>query len=512
MKISKLLRFLFSRMVIVGIILAIQVIWFVAILVEFSNYSIYITTGCTILSGIAVLWIINKPDNPAYKIAWIIPILALPILGGLLYLAFGTKKPSKRMRENLARTIGETKHLLEQDKEVFNDLKKEDEGAAGQANYIDKFAGYPIHKNTTAEYHKIGEQSYKVLLEELKKAEHFIFMEYFIIEEGIMWNSILEVLESKAKAGVDVRLMYDDVGCINLLPYGYDKQLEEKGIKCIAFNPFVPVFSVAMNNRDHRKITVIDGHTAFSGGINLADEYINEKVRFGHWKDTGIMVKGEGVWNFTLMFLQMWNAYRKTDSDYEVFKPHVNKKDEFVSDGFVQPYGDSPLDGEGVGESVYMNILNNAKRYVYIFTPYLIIDNEMNMALCLAAKRGVDVRIVTPGIPDKKMVFRLTQSYYKQLIKAGVKIYEYTPGFIHAKSFVCDDKFATVGTINMDYRSLYLHFECGVFMYNNSAIKDIKEDSLETIGKSKEITIEDCNRGLFIRIGQVILRVFAPLM
>ncbi len=499
-------------MVIVGIILVIQVAWFVTVLVKFSNYSMYISSACTILSGLAVIWIINKPDNPAYKIAWIIPILVMPILGGLLYLAFGTKKPSKKMRQKLEVVYGETRHLLKQDEEVMNELKNEDEHVAGQAHYIANSAGFPIHKNTTVQYHKIGEESYDVLIKELKKAKHFIFMEYFIIEEGIMWNSILEVLEEKAKAGLDVRLMYDDVGCLTLLPYGYGNQLEAKGIKCIAFNPFTPIFSVAMNNRDHRKITVIDGHTAFSGGINLADEYINEKMRFGHWKDTGIMVKGEGVWNFTLMFLQMWNAYRKTDSAYEVYRPHVNSEKEFVSDGYIQPYGDSPLDGEVVGESVYMNILNSAKRYVYIFTPYLIIDNEMITALCLAAKRGVDVRIVTPGIPDKKTVFRLTQSYYSQLIKAGVKIYEYTPGFIHAKSFVCDDEIATVGTINMDYRSLYLHFECGVFMYKTSAIKDIKADSIDTIAKSKEITIEDCNRGLFIGLGQAILRGFAPLM
>lgn len=508
----KLLKFLLSRMVIVGIILAIQVAWFVGILVAFSNYSMQISLACALLSWIAIVWIINKPENPAYKIAWIIPILSFPILGGLLYLAFGTKKPSKAMREKLAKVIGETRHFLIQNEEVFDEVKSLDEHVAGQAYYIANSAGFPIHKNTEVQYHKIGEESYAILLEELKKAKHFIFMEYFIIEEGHMWNSILNVLEDKAKAGVDVRLMYDDVGCLTLLPYGYDKQMEAKGIKCIPFNPFVPIFSVAMNNRDHRKITVIDGHTAFSGGINLADEYINEKVRFGHWKDTGIMVKGEAVWNFTLMFLQMWNAYRKTDDDYEVFRPHVNKQDTFISDGFVQPYGDSPLDGEVVGESVYMNILNNAKRYVYIFTPYLIIDNEMTTALCLAAKRGVDVRIVTPGIPDKKTVFRLTQSYYSQLIRAGVKIYEYTPGFIHAKSFVCDDEVATVGTINMDYRSLYLHFECGVFMYKTSAIRDIKADALDTIAKSKEITIEDCNRGLFIGLGQAILRGFAPLM
>ena len=396
--------------------------------------------------------------------------------------------------------------------EVMEEINERKDVSLGHTSYIKNVARFPMHKNTETKNYSSGEENYADLLKELKKAKKYIFMEYFIIEEGKMWDSILEILEEKASEGVDVRLIYDDMGCISLLPYGYDKTLEKKGIKCIAFNPFKPLVSLVMNNRDHRKITVIDGHTGFTGGINLADEYINEKERFGYWKDTGIMLKGAAVWNLTIMFLEMWNSSRKTDTNYSIYKPEINQTETIVNDGYVQPYGDSPLDGEVVGENVYMNIINSAKEYVYIYTPYLIIDNEMMTALCLAAKKGVDVRIVTPGIPDKKVVFKLTRSYYRQLIEAGVRIYEYTPGFIHAKVFLSDDKIATVGTINMDYRSLYLHFECGVYLYKTKSITSIKEDVFDTLEQSKEFTKEDLKNGRRFELWQAILRVFAPLM
>ena len=508
----KILRFLFSRMVIVGLMILVQLLVFIFLLVKFSHYSALISMLGTIISALVVLWIINKSDNPAYKLAWIIPILIFNIAGGVLYLILGNKKPSKNMRLRLEKVRSKTSESLNQDSKILDELREENKTILGQVNYINNASSYPMHKNTEAKYFKIGEENYEALLKELKKAKKYIFMEYFIIEEGKMWNEILSILEEKAKEGLDVRLMYDDMGCLNLLPYGYDKILEKKGIKCIAFNPFKPLLSLAMNNRDHRKITVIDGHTGFTGGINLADEYINEKVRFGHWKDTGIMLKGEAVWNLTIMFLEMWNANRQTDEDYSIYRPEVHQLQTTISDGFVQPYGDSPLDEEVVGENVYLNIINNAKDYVSIFTPYLIIDNEMMTALCLSAKRGVDVKIVTPGIPDKKNVYMLTRSYYPQLLEAGVKIYEYTPGFIHAKVFLCDDEIATVGTINMDYRSLYLHFECGTYLYKCKCIDDIKKDVLDTISKSREYTDEDLKKGKGNSLWQAVLRVFAPLM
>ena len=508
----KLLKALFSRMVIVGVILFLQVVYFLVLLLKLGNYSTEIHVMFTVISILVVLYIINKNDNPGYKLAWIVPILAFPLLGGILYLAMGDKKPARKMRKKLE-IVGEiTNPLLYQSPKIINDIEEKNLLVAGQVKYLQERVGYPVYMNTQTEYFDIGEDYYRALLEELKKAKHFIFMEFFIVEQGMMWNSILEILEQKAKEGVDVRFMYDDVGCVSLLPYKYYQQLEAKGIKSIAINPFRPIFSVAMNNRDHRKIVVIDGYIGFTGGINLADEYINQKERFGHWKDTGIMLKGDAVWSMTIMFLQMWNANRPTDDDYAVYRPHLYYKEKINGLGYVLPYGDSPLDSETTGENVYLNIINAASRYVYIFTPYLITDNEMMTALCLAAKRGVDVRIVTPGIPDKKIVFKLTQSYYPQLIKAGVKVYQYAPGFLHAKCVVSDDEVATVGTINFDYRSLYLHFENGIFLYQTKTVEKVKEDILATIEKSEQISHGYLKHGLFRDLFRAVLRLFAPLM
>ena len=348
-------------------------------------------------------------------------------------------------------------------------------------------------------------------MRELKKAEKFIFLEYFIIQEGKMFNSILEILEEKAKQGVDVRLIYDDVGCIVTLPHNYKNTLEAKGIKCRVFNPIKPFFTRRLNNRDHRKIVVIDGDVGFTGGINLADEYINEYEKHGYWKDAGIMLKGDAVWNLTVMFLSMWDYIDNKEEDYIKFKPSKNKY--YNSKGYVQPFDDSPLINEPIGETVYLNLINKAKDYIYINTPYLIIDNEMMTALCLASKRGIDVKIVTPGIPDKKTVFKLTRSYYHQLIENGVEIYEYTPGFVHAKVFVSDDDTATVGSINLDYRSLYLHFECGVFIYNNSEVDKVERDFQQTLAKSHKVTLMEVKKQtIATKISGQVLRLIAPLM
>ncbi len=383
-----------------------------------------------------------------------------------------------------------------------------------QSEYLTRYAGYPIYENTTAQYLSPGEKKFEKLVEELKKAEHFIFMEYFIIEEGVMWNTVLDILVQKVKEGVDVRVIYDDVGCLRTLPYKYNEKLESLGIKCEVFNPFRPALEVVINNRDHRKIAVIDGHTAFTGGINLADEYINEYPKHGHWKDASIMIHGEAVWSFTLMFLQVWSFLRPSpQDDYELYRPHKYHPQPFKSDGFLQPYGDSPLDGEPVGENAYINMITKAKKYVYINTPYLIVDNEVVTVLKLAAKGGVDVRIVTPHIPDKWYVHLMTSAYYATLIEAGVEIYEYTPGFIHSKTCVSDDDTAIVGTINFDYRSLYLHFECGLWMFNSSEVNAVKEDFLETLKLCQKITLEDCKKvPWYTRFARALFRIFAPLM
>lgn len=508
----KIGKMLLNRLTIFGLLLIVQFCWSIAFLTKLASFSTEVSIAFTIISILAVLWIINRDENPAYKMSWIILILLVPLLGGVFYLVAGHKRPSRGLRRRLEAEQERRKEDLSQDPNIMKALEETEPHVAGQFRYVSEKAGYPVYQNTTARYYSLGEDLFRELLEELEKAEHFIFMEYFIVEDGLMWGSILRILEEKAKAGVDVRFMYDDMGCVSLLPANYEKQLEAKGIQCMAFNPFIPFLSLVMNNRDHRKITVIDGHTAFSGGVNLADEYINEKVRFGHWKDTGFMLRGEAVWNYTVMFLNIWNAFRHTDVSYEAFRPHRNHPAAFQSDGYVQPFGDSPLDEEIVAENVYLNILNQATDYVYIFTPYLIIDHEMETALCLAAKRGVDVRIVTPGIPDKKVIFQITRSYYTPLLKAGVRIYEYSPGFLHAKSYVCDDELAVVGTINMDYRGLYLHFECGTCFYQNHIVNQVKQDSLKTMEAGREVQIQDVRKGFFGSLFCAVLRVFSPLL
>jgi cardiolipin synthase len=356
---------------------------------------------------------------------------------------------------------------------------------------------------------------FEAMKREIAEAKRFIFLEFFIIERGEMWDSILELLESKSREGVEVRIMYDGMGSFTVLPYNYIKVLQEKGLKAKVFSPIKPVISSYQNNRDHRKILVIDGHTAFTGGINLADEYINRKVRFGHWKDTGIMLKGDAVTSFTMMFLQMWNISEKEPEKYDIYlrDPEYFYPLELNMDGFVIPYGDSPLDKESVGEEVYLDIINNARYYVHIMTPYLILDYEMVKALTFAAKRGVDVSIILPHIPDKKYAFLLAKSHYGELIRAGVKIWEYTPGFMHAKVFTSDDTKAAVGTINLDFRSLYLHFECGTYLYRNEVIRDVERDYQETLSLCRRISLEDIpNDPWYERFAGRALRLFAPLM
>lgn len=507
------LKNIFNRMVIVGLLIILQLGILITVIWKLSTYFMYFYGISLLLSAIVLLHLISKEGNPSYKIAWAIPILLFPVFGGFLYILLGNTKTNKKLTKGLNEINERTIQFLKQDPKIIEDIQAEDRSIANQMKYIKDFSLFPAYKNTTSEYLSPGEDFYARLIQELKKAKHFIFLEYFIISEGLMWDSILEILEEKAKQGVDVRLIYDDIGCLKTLPYKYNERIEKMGIKCMVFNKLAPVVSLIMNNRDHRKITVIDGHTGFMGGVNLADEYINKYERFGHWKDAAIMLKGDAVWNLTIMFLQMWEFHHGIKEDYTLFKPHMYHPDTFESDGYVQPYGDSPLDNETVGENVYLNILHKAKEYVYISTPYLIVDNEMMVALELAAKSGVDVRIITPHIPDKWYVHTLTRAYYLPLIEAGVKIYEYTPGFIHSKTYVCDDEIGIVGSINMDYRSLYLHFECAVLLYKSKTIAKIKEDYIKTLDECIGITQDDCTHISWSkRLLRAILRLFAPLM
>ncbi len=499
-----------NRMSLTAFAVLSQLFWTAVFILQLSEYYMFANIALVVLSLFVVVYIINGRSNPSVKLAWIVPIMIFPLFGGLAYLFFGTKKPMKKITTAISSQEEKTKSLIPGCKGLLNDIKAEDIHIYSQLEYI-KRMGFPVYKDTAAKYFPLGENYFESLLEDLKNAKEFIFMEYFIIAEGKMWNSIFDVLKDKAKGGVEVRVMYDDVGCINTLPSDFKATLKNAGIKCQAFNHFVPVLSIVANNRDHRKIAVIDGNIAYTGGVNIADEYINEKERFGHWKDTGVRLEGRAVWGFTHMFLNIWNAFDKSDEDISIFMPRIKAE----SDGYVVPYGDSPLDNEIFAENVYINIINNAVEYVYIFTPYLIIDTQTITSITLAAKRGVDIRIMVPGIPDKRQAYELARSHYPELIENGVKIYEYTPGFVHAKSFVADDNIAVVGTINLDYRSLYHHFECGCIFYKSGIIDDIKRDFLSTAAKSE--LVEDPKTkykitGAIQSIYYAFLRLFAPLL
>lgn len=490
-------------------ILQIGVISFFLLKYSESFFDFYLAS--LTLSIIIVFIIINNKSNPSYKIAWIVPVMIFPIFGGLFYLLYGGNKLSTREKLKMVIQNIEMTNSLKQDDEIIKKIGDKSIYAKNQSEYILNYAKCPVYNNTETTYFKIGEEKFEALLRELKKAEKFIFLEYFIIQEGKMFNSILEILEEKAKQGVDVRLIYDDVGCIVTLPHNYKNTLEAKGIKCRVFNPIKPFFTRRLNNRDHRKIVVIDGDVGFTGGINLADEYINEYEKHGYWKDAGIMLKGDAVWNLTVMFLSMWDYIDNKEEDYIKFKPSKNKY--YNSKGYVQPFDDSPLINEPIGETVYLNLINKAKDYIYINTPYLIIDNEMATALKIAAKSGVDIKIVTPYIPDKKFVHAVTKSYYESFIKDGIEIYEFTPGFMHAKTFVVDAEYGVVGSINLDFRSLYLHYECGVWLYKTDSIKSMKDDYLETLKRCHKVTMEECKNTSSIRkVLRLIIRMFAPLL
>lgn len=467
----------------------------------------------TLLDIIMIIYIHNTDDNPSYKLAWVMLISVIPLFGGLTYLYLRMQFSRRIFIKLQERSTEYGNNYLHQSDGVKMLLEYENKRMANLSNYILNVSSYPVYNNTSVKYYSVGDLQFEDMVKELKKAERFIFMEYFIISPGYMFDTISEILIKKARNGVEVRIMYDGVGTQINMSEKYFRKLSNCGIKCKIFNSFRPFLSSVQNNRDHRKILVIDGHTAFNGGTNIADEYINQKERFGHWKDTALMIKGNAVWNMTVMFLQLWEMNEKQMCNYMEFIPKYNVKGTFIGDGFVQPFSDSPLDDEHIGELVYMDIINNAEHYLYITTPYLIPDNELLTSLKLAAKKGVDVRIITPHIPDKWYAYVIAWTYYPELIKAGVKIYEYTPGFIHAKNFVSDDNIGVVGTINLDYRSLYLHFECATILYKCSAVFDIKNDFIETQSRSQLITLEDCNkRPLLNKIGGYILRMFAPLL
>ncbi len=500
------------RAILVFSTLALQVVFWVVLIFLLGSYVDLLIAILLIVNFIVTINIIIGDTYPETKITWIIILNAVPLIGAVVYLVYGKQKLSKKRKAVLKNIEFEQKKGLENVNKFYPDFFKQNHNIIRQSEYIRNIANSPAYTNTEIEYFALGEHKWHAMLKELKLATKFIFLEYFIIEEGKMWGEIEKILVEKAKNGVDVRIMYDDLGCLMTLPMNFSKRLKTHNIDCRAFNKFNNLFNSNFNNRDHRKICVIDGNVAFTGGVNLADEYINYIDKHKHWKDTAVMFKGEAVYNLTVMFLSMWSSLTSKIEDYSKYAPTKTYK----ADGIIQPYCDTPLDKDAVGENVYMSMLNCAKNYVYITTPYLIISREMMVSIMTAAKSGIDVRLMLPGVPDKKSIFFLSRSYYKELLRAGVKIYEYTPGFIHSKMFVCDDETAVVGTINLDYRSLALHYECGAFIYNSSVVKEIKQDFLNTQNECEEITINNypyqgkLKFVQFVLLG--ILRTFSPLL
>ena len=508
--IVKFFNRILNRITVTVVLVALQLAWLAWVFFALTTGAarVWVTGVLNGLSLLIILYLVRKDENSAYKVGWIALIGLLPLLGGALYLAFGNKRPSRRLRSKMQAV--EQAHRADRAQQPGQAAGLCDENR-GVSRYLTQYGCYPAWQNTTARYFSCGEAMYPALLADLEKAEKSIFLEFFIVSQGKMWQGVEDILRRKAAQGVDVRLIYDDFGSLLGLPKDFVVRMERAHIRCIPFNPVVPLLSLVMNHRDHRKIVVIDGKVAYTGGINLADEYINEEERFGYWKDAALRTEGAAVWNFTVMFLDHWNAFRPSEEDYAPFMPQAEALSA-QSDGVIQPYGDSPLDEEALAETVYLNIINQAQRYVYIYTPYFAVGETMLEALKAAAKRGVDVRLVLPGIPDKKLVFRLSRSYYLPLLRAGVRIYEYTPGFLHAKCWVSDDVTAVVGSINMDYRSLFLHFECGVLLQKNSQVAVLRDDVRATLPQCREIQVTECRTSLPGTVLDSVLRLLSPLM
>lgn len=495
------------RAVFVGFSLVLQLGWLLLMILELNAYSTYISLFTSLLTSLVVLRLYSKHTNSAYKIPWIMLMMALPVMGLSLYLLTEVAITPRSIRGRIASLRSRAQAYLPQEEQILEELAIQDRSAANQCGYLWKYDHSPVYRNTKVDYFGHGAQALEAMKADLEQARDFIFMEYFIVEDARAFDEIREILRRKAAQGVDVRLLYDDIGSVGFANWAFARELNGDGIRCQVFNPAVPVLNLFMNNRDHRKITVIDGRVGYTGGYNLADSYFGMSFPFGLWKDTGLRLEGEAVKSLTATFLELWSVTAREEPDYERFLSVTHRTE---SDGFVQPYADSPLDGEQTAENVYLNLISGAKKYVWCMTPYLIITDELSRALELAAKRGVDVRILTPGIPDKKAIYGVTRSYYARLVTNGVRIFEYSPGFCHGKQCLVDGNMASIGTSNLDYRSLYLHFENNVLLYACSCLKDMQRDFAETFDLCREVT--DSYRSAPLRIWQCILRLFAPML
>ena len=513
-----------SGIIVTGVIFLLEIALIIFGVVYFSvTFGIVLLAVMYTLSVITGLVVVNCRSNANYKISWLFFIIVMPFLAIFCFILFANKKFTKRELRQIRPIIEASKSALESrfGKDDIDKLDKvKDADAINISTYIRDYSYNGIYTATKTTYYSWGETGFPVMLEKLKKAKHYIFMEYFIIAEGEMWQAILDILVEKAKEGLDIRLIYDDFGCYKYLPKKYDKTLRNLGIKAYPFNKIKPLVEFRMNNRDHRKIMVIDGYIGFTGGINIADEYINRIQRFGKWKDNLILLEGEAVFGLTSLFLSNWVIVDKSKDpktinylDYLPVRHQHEYINTIVNDGYIQPYGSVPFTYETIGENVYIHLISRAKKYIHITTPYLVLDDALINALCLAAKSEIEVKIITPHIPDKKVVFEITRSYYKILMENGVQIYEYEPGFIHEKTIIVDGEMATVGTINFDYRSLFLHMENGTFLYQCSCINDMEKDFKDTLRECIAYSYEMVsNIGLFKRIWRAILRIIAPLV
>lgn len=517
------------RVLITGGLLLLQVIAFILLVLYFSEYSSLFYTSNIVISITAAIYLVNSTTQVNYKFSWILLISIAPIFGGLFFLLFGLHPKSHGVSKLLIEIHDKSERAFsiakDSDRAIPTDIQ-----AASQATFLKKTTGYPCYINTSSHYIATGEEQFDVMLEAIRLAQRFVFLEYFIIKDGEMWRALFELLKVKVQEGVEVKLLYDDLGSIRFLPEEFQESLQNAGVEVVAYNPFKPILSLRFNNRDHRKMMIVDGYIAMTGGINIADEYINRIVRFGHWKDTGIVIAGPAVWNFTVMFLTVWNSMTLEPVDIHAYAAHRWAVDHSRlsntpaghtllnllngdTKGYMLPFDDSPFDGEHQAAAAYRNIINRATRTIDICTPYLVIDDEMVNALTGASQSGVRIRIITPHIPDKPYVHATTRSYYRHLLEKGIEIYEYTPGFIHAKSIVVDSETAFIGTVNFDYRSLYLHMENAIWMHQTSSISEMDIDFEQTLKVSQRMTLEAVKRVSWpVQIVRLVLRVFAPLM
>lgn len=499
------------RLVLVGVSILLQVGWILMTILVLNESVPWMEMLTRVLSVTVVLQLNSKQTDAAYKMPWIMLIVAFPVMGLSLYLLIGIFGDLGSIGKRLKAVRNTTRPCLPENAGCAERLLREDVPAAGLGSYLYNQANCPVYENTSVEYYGEAADAFEAMKADLEKAESFIFMEYFIVSGDSAFQELADILIRKAQEGVDVRFMYDDVGSVGYVNWGFAKHLSDAGIHCMVFNPVLPLLNLFMNHRDHRKITVIDGQIGFTGGYNLSDEYFGRKITYGRWKDTGIRLEGEAVKSLTAAFLELWNACSRKEEPVQEFLSVCHSVP--GTKGFVQPYEDNPLSRERTAESVYLNLIYSAKETLYVITPYLIITDEMTNALGLAAKRGVDVRIITPGVPDKKIIYAVTRSYYAGLAAQGVRIFEYTPGFCHAKQMLCDGKTASIGTSNLDYRSLYLHFENNVLLYGGEAVEKMAREFEELFPQCEEVTEKyRSGRSKALRLGQYILRLFAPLL